>query len=235
MKRPGVGTGSRQDWVSGFKPQLRRHLPVYVVTDTRQCGPRTVPAVVAAAVAGGATAVQVRDKEGSARELLRLLMAVAELVGNQVPVLIDDRVDIFLAARAAGAPVAGVHVGQSDLPAELVRSLVGPEAIVGLSTATDLEIRTAHELPAGTVDYLGVGAVHATATKADHPQPLGIYGFGALIATSTLPCVAIGGISRGDVRPLRDAGAAGVAVVSAVCASDDPRTASGLLKEQWCH
>ncbi len=111
---------------------------------------------------------------------------------------------------------------------------MGPGAVVGLSAATDLEIRAAHQLPAGVVDYLGVGAVHATATKADHPRPLGIDGFGALIASSSLPCVAIGGIGRGDVRPLRDVGAAGVAVVSAVCASSDPKAAAGRLKEEWC-
>ncbi|MBG6219015.1 thiamine-phosphate diphosphorylase [Arthrobacter sp. CAN_A6] len=204
------------------------------MTDTRQCSPRTVAAVAAAAVAGGVTIVQVRDKEASSRKLLQLLMAVAESVGDRVPVLVDDRVDIFLAARVAGAKVAGVHVGQSDLPADLVRALVGSEAIVGLSAATDDEIRTAHQLPERTVDYLGVGAVHATATKADHPQPLGIDGFGALIASSSLPCVAIGGISSADVRPLRAAGAAGVAVVSAVCAADDPRAAAQKLKEEWC-
>lgn len=178
--------------------------------------------------------VQVREKEAPARELLQLLMAVAESVGDRVPVLVDDRVDIFLAARAAGAQVAGVHIGQSDLPVELARTLVGPEAIIGLSAATDNEIRAVHRLPEGTVDYLGVGAIHATATKADHPEPMGIDGFGTLITASSLPCVAIGGISSADVRPLRDAGAAGVAVVSAVCAADDPRAAAQKLKEEWC-
>lgn len=178
--------------------------------------------------------IQVRDKEASARELFQLLAAVAESVGDKVPVLVDDRVDIFLAARAAGAQVAGVHVGQSDLPVELARALAGPEAIIGLSTATGNEIRDAHRLPAGTVDYLGIGAIHATATKPDHPEPLGISGFGVLVAESSLPCVAIGGINRADVRPLRNAGAAGVAVVSAVCASDDPLAAAHELKEEWC-
>ncbi|WP_253908634.1 thiamine phosphate synthase, partial [Arthrobacter sp. H41] len=90
---------------------------MYLVTDTLQCSPRTVTAVAVAAVAGGATIVQVRDKEASARDLLQLLMAVAESVGDRVPVLVDDRVDIFLAARAAGVQVAGLHIGQSDLPA----------------------------------------------------------------------------------------------------------------------
>ncbi|MHA7155690.1 thiamine phosphate synthase [Arthrobacter sp. TMN-50] len=215
------------------RPDFRQRLPLYLVTDTSQCVPRTVTAVAAAAVAGGATVVQVRDKEASSRDLLHLLMAVADSVGNVVPVLVDDRVDIFLAARAAGARVAGVHVGQSDLPAELVRTLVGPEAIVGLSAATGPEIQTAHRLPEGTVDYLGVGAIHATATKANHPRPLGVDGFRALIESSTLPCVAIGGISRADARPLRDAGAAGMAVVSAVCTAIDPQAAAEDLRAEW--
>nr|WP_225668058.1 thiamine phosphate synthase [Arthrobacter sp. 147(2020)] len=204
-----------------------------MVTDTGLCQPTPVAEVVAAGVAGGATMVQVRDKNASTKTLLQLLLAVAEAVGSTVPVLVDDRVDVFLAARVRGAQVAGVHVGQSDLPVQLVRSIVGPGAIVGLSAATASEIGTAHNLPAGTVDYLGVGAIHATATKADHPEPLGIEGFGALASGSSLPCVAIGGIGVSDVRPLRDARASGVAVVSAVCASADPEAAARELAGQW--
>ncbi|MBE0010230.1 thiamine phosphate synthase [Arthrobacter sp. AET 35A] len=212
---------------------LREHLSLYLVTDTGLCQPTPVAEVVAAGVAGGATMVQVRDKNASTKTLLQLLLAVAEAVGSTVPVLVDDRVDVFLAARVRGAQVAGVHVGQSDLPVQLVRSIVGPGAIVGLSAATASEIGTAHNLPAGTVDYLGVGAIHATATKADHPEPLGIEGFGALASGSSLPCVAIGGIGVSDVRPLRDARASGVAVVSAVCASADPEAAARELAGQW--
>ncbi|MFD1848424.1 thiamine phosphate synthase [Arthrobacter flavus] len=212
---------------------FRDRLSLYLVTDTGLCQPTPVADVVAAAVAGGATMVQVRDKNASTRGLLQLLLAVAESVGSIVPVLVDDRVDVFLAARARGAQVAGVHVGQSDLPVQLVRSIVGPGAIVGLSAATGGEIGAAHNLQAGTVDYLGVGAIHATATKADHPDPLGCDGFGALASASSLPCVAIGGIGVSDVRPLRDAGAAGVAVVSAVCASTDPEAAARELTGQW--
>lgn len=218
----------------GFRASVERYLPLYLVTDTGQCNPRSVAAVAAEAVAGGTTMVQVRDKHASGRDLLHLLVAVADAVGARVPVLVDDRVDVFLAARAAGAQVAGVHVGQSDLPADLVRALVGPEAVVGLSAATRGEFDEVHRLPEGTVDYLGVGAISATATKPDHPEPLGIARFGALIASSALPCVAIGGIGGGDVRPLREAGAAGVAVVSAVCAAADPRSAAGALWEEWC-
>lgn len=212
---------------------LDRHLPLYLVTDTAQCAPRSVVAVVSEAVAGGVTMVQVRDKHASARELLQLLTAVADAVGDTVPVLLDDRVDVFLAARAGGAQVAGVHVGQSDLPPEATRALVGPDALVGLSAATENEFRAVAALPAGTVDYLGVGAVFATATKADHPEPLGIDGFGALIASRPLPCVAIGGIGAAHVRPLRDVGAAGVAVVSAVCTAEDPGAAAAALMQEW--
>ncbi|MET1064985.1 MAG: thiamine phosphate synthase [Arthrobacter sp.] len=205
------------------------------MTDTRQCSSRTVAGVAAAAVAGGATVVQVRDKLAPARDLLELLVAVAEAVGDRVPVLVNDRVDIFLAARMAGAQVAGVHVGQSDLAVELTRALVGPDAVVGLSAATDAEVVAAHRLPFGTVDYLGLGAIHATTTKADHPSPIGVAGFSVLTSSSTLPCVAIGGISTADVRQLRNAGAAGVAVVSAICTAENPRAAAEELKEEWCH
>jgi thiamine-phosphate pyrophosphorylase len=218
---------------STFRVDLAHHLPLYLVTDTEQCSPRTIAAVAAEAVAGGATMVQVRDKQASARDLLHLLVLVADAVGDRVPVLVDDRVDVFLAARAAGARVAGVHVGQSDLPVDLTRTLVGPGAIVGLSAATGAELDAAHALPDGTVDYLGVGAVFATTTKPDHPAPLGVSGFQALVASRTLPCVAIGGITGAAVGPLRDAGAAGVAVVSAVCASDDPRAAARALTDTW--
>lgn len=216
------------------RANLEQHLPLYLVTDTAQCSPRTVAAVAAEAVAGGVTMVQVRDKKASARDLLHLFMAVAAAVGTRVPVLVDDRVDLFLAARAAGAQVAGVHVGQSDLPVELARTLVGPDAVVGLSAASTEELDAAHRLPAGTVDYLGIGAVFATATKPDHPAPLGISGFAERVTTLSLPAVAIGGISGAHIRRLRDAGAAGVAVVSAICAAGDPRTAAESLKAAWC-
>lgn len=215
------------------RPNPHSYLPLYLVTDTALCAPRTVPDVVAAAVRGGVTCVQVRDKHAGGRALLDLLTAVAAAVDGRVPVLIDDRVDVYLAAREQGAKVDGVHVGQSDLPADVVRRIVGSDAVVGLSAATPEEFARAHALPTGTVDYLGVGAVHATMTKPDHPAPLGVSGFGALAAGATLPCVAIGGIGRVDASSLRSAGAAGIAVVSAICASPDPRGAAQGLLGAW--
>jgi thiamine-phosphate diphosphorylase len=202
-------------------------LALHLVTDTALSAPRTVPDVVAAAVAGGAGMIQVREKDASVRDLVALLVAVAERVGRDVPVLVDDRADAYLAARASGAPVAGVHVGQSDLPVELARRICGPEAVLGLSAATDEELAAASALPAGTVDYLGVGAVRATRTKPDHPEPLGLEGFARAAARTSLPCLAIGGVRVEDAAGLRAAGAAGLAVVSGICADPDPGAAAG--------
>jgi thiamine-phosphate pyrophosphorylase len=201
-------------------------LSLHLVTDTALSAPRAVPDVVAAAVRGGATMVQVREKDAPVRELVALLTAVAERVGREVPVLVDDRADVYLAARAAGAPVAGVHVGQSDLPVALAREICGPHAVLGHSAATAEELDAAAALPAGTVDYLGVGAVRATRTKPDHPEPLGVEGFARAAARTALPCLAIGGVRVEDAPGLRAAGAAGLAVISGICADPDPAAAA---------
>ncbi|MEH0109034.1 thiamine phosphate synthase [Tersicoccus sp. MR15.9] len=213
-------------------------LTLYLVTDTAlsagPSGSRSVLDVVTAAVDGGVTCVQLREKDASARDFLALVTAVAARVGERVPVLVNDRVDVYLAARDTGAVVAGVHVGQDDLPATAVRALIGPDAILGLSASTTDEFHAVAALPSGTVDYLGVGAVHATPTKPDAPEPLGVDGFARAAATarstSGLPVVAIGGVTVADAAPLRAAGAAGIAVVSAICAAEDPAAAARTLR-----
>lgn len=206
---------------------------IYLVTDATQCGGRGVVATARQAVAGGASTVQVREKNASGRDLFDLLLAVADAVGDSATVLIDDRVDVYLAARAAGARVHGVHVGQRDLPAGSVRAIVGPDAVVGLTANTPEHARAAAALPPGTIDYLGVGAVHATTTKPDHPEPLGLDGFAAFAAATDFPCVAIGGIGTSDVAALRETGAIGVAVVSAICAAPDAGRAAERLTGEW--
>ncbi|ROQ63944.1 thiamine-phosphate pyrophosphorylase [Rathayibacter sp. PhB152] len=208
-------------------------LSLQLVTDTRLCGPRGVPAVVAAAVAGGVRIVQVRDHEATAAELVALTCAVAAVLDERTTLLVDDRVDVVLAARLAGARVDGVHVGQSDLPVLAARSILGAGAVIGLTANTPAHLAAAHALPAGTVDYLGVGVIRATATKPDHPVPLGIDGFAALAAATPLPCVAIGGVTAGDAAALRAAGAAGLAIVSAICAADDPESAARAFRAEW--
>lgn len=201
-------------------------LRLYHVTDQELSRPRSVPDVVRAAVRGGTTMIQVRGKGLEARELLELLIGISEAVGDQVPVIIDDRVDVHLAAVALGAASAGVHLGQSDLPVEQARALCGPQAIVGLSASTPEELQAAEALAPGTVDYLGIGAVRATTTKPEAPTPLGLDGFARMRSLTRLPSVAIGGVRVQDTAALIAAGANGVAVVSGICAAPDPETAA---------
>lgn len=206
---------------------------IYLVTDTALCGSRGVVDTVRAAIAGGVTTVQVREKDASAADFYALVLAVAEAAANRATVLVDDRVDVYLAARTAGAAVHGVHVGQTDLPAELVRTLVGPDAVVGLTANTPDHLDLLAALPPGTVDYLGAGVIRPTRTKPDHPEPLGISGFADFAARSPLPVVAIGGILLEDIAPLRTAGATGAAVVSAICGAADPLRAATDLVTAW--
>lgn len=200
---------------------------LYLVTDTALAGPRGVPEVVRAAVAGGVTAVQVRDKTASRRELYALTLAVREvLAGTGVALFVNDAVDVVLLAGADG-----VHVGQDDLPAAGVRALIGPDRLLGLSAGSDDELAVALALPPGTVDVVGIGPVWATPTKPDAGTGLGPGGVAALAAKAAaggLRSVAIGGIDA-ERAPLVT-GVDGICVVSAVCAADDPAAAARALR-----
>ncbi|WP_203135442.1 thiamine phosphate synthase [Microbacterium sp. JZ31] len=209
-------------------------LSVYLVTDARlaEAAGHDLVELVEAAARGGVTAVQVREKDASARAFLDTVLRIAEALPAEVALLVNDRVDVFLAARDAGARVAGVHVGQSDLPVTAVRRMVGPDAVIGLSASTPEQLRLAAASPAG-VGYVGIGAVHATATKKDAPEPLGLARFAALVAESALPAVGIGGVTRADLPAMRSARAAGAAVVSAICSAPDPASAARELRAAW--
>lgn len=201
-------------------------LTLTLVTDTDLCGPRGVPAVVRAAVAGGVTAVQVRAKDATDRERLALVRGVADVLRDTgVALLVDDAVDVALLAGADG-----VHLGQSDLPASEVRRLAGPDLVVGLSVSSVEEVRAA---PADAVDYLGVGPVWATPTKPLAAPALGPAGTAAVVAAASVPCVAIGGVHAGTVEELRRSRIAGICVVSAVCAAADPEAAARDLRARW--
>lgn len=201
----------------------RFDLSLYLVTDPEMTARRGVVATVAAAVAGGVTIVQLRDKLGSARALAetgRALLAVLRPLG--VPLLINDRLDV---AHAIGAD--GAHVGQDDLPPAEARILLGPQAIVGLS------ITAAHQLGTidAAVDYVGLGPLFPTGTKADAAPALGEAAFSALRRQIALPVVAIGGITLENTGRCLSAGADGIAVVSAICAAADPQAAARALRE----
>lgn len=208
-------------------------LALYLVTDRVLSGARGIPAVVDAAVAGGVRIVQLRDKDADDASIVEQLIELSDVIAGRALLVVDDRLDAVVQARRRGAQVDGIHVGQSDVSPLVARSVLGPEAIIGLTANTPAHLDALRALPAGTVDYLGVGVIHPTSTKPDHPAPLGVAGFAAFTAASPLPCVAIGGIERTDVAALRAAGAAGVAVVSALCAAPDPRVAARKLLRAW--
>ncbi|MGO4782751.1 thiamine phosphate synthase [Cryobacterium sp. W22_MBD10_FK3] len=213
---------------------LNLDLSLYLVTDSAQAAAagRSIVDVVRHAVAGGVSAVQVREKETAGREFLDTVLRIADVLPDTVALIVNDRVDVFLAARAAGRRLTGVHVGQSDLPVGAVRDLVGADVVIGLSASTDAQLRRAADDPA-LVDYVGIGALHTTRTKKDAPSALGLAEFARLVGVSTLPAVAIGGVGLGDLAALRECGAAGAAVVSAICASPHPEQAAREFRAAW--
>jgi thiamine-phosphate pyrophosphorylase len=195
---------------------------LYLVTDPGLAPERTLVDVVAAAVRGGATLVQLRDKDAEARTLLeqaRALKGVLDPLG--VPLLVNDRADV---ACAAGV---GCHVGQTDLPPEAVRAMLGPDAIIGLSLD---DVEQARGVDPALVDYVAYGPFAATATKSDAGGPIGARGLAAVSKRTMLPLIAIGGIDARNVAEAVRAGADGIAVVRAIIAAADPEAASRTLR-----
>ncbi|OZD54474.1 thiamine phosphate synthase [Rhodococcus sp. 06-1477-1B] len=207
-------------------------LSLHLVTDHRVPFAR-LRDLVDAAVSAGVSVVQLRDKVAGGGELFARTLDLADVIAGRCTFVVDDRLDVVLAARDRGARVDGIHLGQSDLPVDAARALLGPGALIGWTANTPAHLAAADALPVGTVDYLGVGVIRATSTKPDHPRPLGVDGFAEFAASAPLPCVAIGGIGFDDVAPLRRAGAAGIAVVSIVSESDDPATSVRTLRTAW--
>ena len=211
-------------------------LSVCLVTDAAQCAAagRSVAATVAAAVASGVRSVQVRAKDASGAAFLDEVAAVAAAIagvpgGEDVVLIVNDRVDVALAARASGVRVDGVHVGQSDLPASVLREILWPGAIVGVSAAAPEAIRAAEPF----ADYLGIGPLRDTATKPDADPALGLPRVAELAASTRLPSVTIGGVRADDLPGLRRTGLAGAAVVSGICAAPDPGAAAREYLRQW--
>ncbi|MGE4421335.1 MAG: thiamine phosphate synthase [Pseudodesulfovibrio sp.] len=195
-------------------------LLVYLVTDRSLCMGRSLEEVVAQAAEGGCTMVQLREKETDTGEFVELARALHRLLKPlSIPLLINDRVDVALAAG-----VEGVHVGQSDMLPEDVRRIMGPDAILGLSVETEAELLDAQNRP---VDYLGIGPVYPTRTKKDiHGSPWGPDGLRRAMGLSSIPLVAIGGVQRDNVRDVAGSGVSGIAVVSAICSAPSPAEAA---------
>lgn len=180
------------------------------------------PAVLARAAAqGGATMLQVRAKHRGAREMAAVCRAVIAAV-PQLPVVVNDRLDVALATAAAGC-----HLGQDDLPINAARGFCPPGFVIGGSAGTEDEARRAHEEGA---DYLGIGPIAASPSKHDAGDAMGAQGFARIRAAApSLPCVAIGGVTVDDVAPLLKAGAAGIAVIGAVLDAPDAEAATRAL------
>jgi thiamine-phosphate pyrophosphorylase len=198
-------------------------LSLMLVTDAAMCRDRGLVETVLAAVAGGVTVVQLRDKTCSDGEMVATArMLRARLAPLGVPLIVNDRPAVALAAGADG-----VHIGQGDGDPAKARAMVGRQMLLGLSVTGPRDRAT---VDPAVVDYVGLGPVFASATKADATPPLGLAGFRAVARELGIPVVAIGGIDAGNAGALIAAGAAGVAVVSAICAAADPRAAAAALR-----
>lgn len=197
-------------------------LRLYLVTDSALSRGRSLLDVVEAAVRGGVRCVQLREKHLPTRDFVTQALALRPLLQrHRVPLVINDRIDVALACEADG-----VHLGQSDMPAETARRLLPPHVFIGWSVETPQDVARAQQLP---VDYLGVSPVFATPTKTDTLTPWGLAGLQLVRQSTALPLVAIGGIHAGNAQAVLQAGADGLAVVSAICSADAPQAAAAEL------
>lgn len=200
-------------------------LSLYLVLDPGLCAGIGMVETARAAVAGGATMVQLRDKTGDTARTVEIGRALKDaLVGTGARLIVNDDV---AAAIAIGAD--GVHIGQRDMVVAEARARIGMDVILGLSVETP---ELAAAVDPALVDYIGAGPVFATPTKPDHKQPVGFDGLAAQIAASPVPAVAIGGLKGGHVAQAMAAGALGVAVVSAICGQRDPEAAARALASE---
>lgn len=195
-------------------------LRLYLVTDRDLSLGRDIEWIVSEAVKGGVSIVQLREKDCPTREFVELARTLKALLSPlNVPLIINDRVDVALASDADG-----VHIGQSDMLYEDARRLLGEDKIIGLSVENMEELDEANHL-AG-LDYVAASPVFSTATKTDTASPFGLEGLKAVVKASTLPVVAIGGMNRKTVADVRRCGADGIAVVSAIVSAESPKKAS---------
>jgi thiamine-phosphate pyrophosphorylase len=203
-------------------------LRLNAIVDPERAGGRSLAELARLVVAGGATLIQLRDKHGSTRAMIEEARAIkAVLAGTGVPLVINDRADVAVAAGADG-----VHLGPDDIPAADGRRLLGRKAIIGLSIKS---VAQANAAPLDAIDYAGVGGVYTTTSKDNPAPPIGIAGLRAIIAAlrarkPDFPVCAIAGIDAGNAAAVIEAGANGVAVISALSMQPDPQAAARELR-----
>ena len=203
-------------------------LRLNAIVDPERAGGHDLVALARLLAEGGATLVQLRDKTSDTRRMIEKARAIkAALAPFNVPFVVNDRVDVALAARADG-----VHVGPDDMAPADARALLGPEAIIGVSIKNTAAAEAA---PVGVFDYAGVGGVYATLSKQQDNPPIGPEGLARITAVlrrraPNIPVVGIAGIDAGNAAAVIAAGADGVAVISALSLAPDPRAAARALR-----
>ena len=198
-----------------MKPNLRDALKLYLVTDPVLHGGRGVLPTVREALEAGVRFVQLRDKNASTGDMLRSALQLKDLcIRYSAWFVVNDRIDVAMASRADG-----VHLGQSDMPADMARSLMGPDAVIGVSTRTPEE---ASRACTDGADYIAANLVFRTETKKDVGEPLGLDAVRELSEVCPLPLIAIGGVNPDNTGMLIEAGCSGVAVVSAIMNAAEP-------------
>ena len=220
-------------------------LSAYLVVGPENTLGRPVADIVRAALRGGFTCVQVRAKHSEAREILALCEGVADVIRSlgredDVALLVDDRLDVVLAAREAGLKVDGVHVGQGDVPPAVCRKYLGEEAIVGLSARREALLDYIRTVDTSGIDYFGTGPFHASASKPDAGRSAdgrvvtrSLSELAELCRISPLPVVVGGGVTAADLSAIRQTGAAGFFVIRAVAGAADPERAAEELVRGW--
>jgi len=223
----------------------RFDISAYFVVGPENTKGRPVSSIIKDAVEAGFTCVQIRSKVASARELIHLTKQAAEVIAQagkseKVTLLVNDRLDVILAARKQGIKVDGIHVGQDDIPVEVCREYLGENSIIGLSARTQEILEYIKTIDVSQIDYFGVGPLHETMTKPD----CGLGADGKVITKSfeeiskiaqisPIPVVVGGGVKLADIPPLAQTGVDGFFVVSAVSEAENPKQAAAELVNTW--
>lgn len=204
-----------------MKPQF--DLTLYLVTDPKLSG-GDLPGKVEAAIQGGVTLVQLREKAADSRQFLETALRVREVTDRYgIPLIINDRIDIALACNAAG-----VHLGQQDIPCKIAREILGPDKLIGVTAKT---VEQAIQAERDGADYLGCGALFPSGAKPE-AQPMTLSTLSEILASVHIPVTAIGGINAENVHLPVEAGTNGVAVVSAILGQPDVSAAARKLREK---
>jgi thiamine-phosphate pyrophosphorylase len=198
---------------------------LYLVTDRNILRGKNFIKSIEEALLGGTTLLQLREKNMESGEFYNIALEVKKIAGKyDVPLIINDRLDIMLAVDADG-----LHIGQKDLPLDVTRNIIGKNKILGYSVKNVEQALYGQKF----ADYLGAGSVFATATKADIGKPIGIKGLKKIQSAVTIPVVGIGGINKNNIEDLKAAGIAGISLVSAVLGAEDIQKAAQEIKKLW--